>query len=49
MKILEKLQGRQKVVWLEVSNKVNELIDILYEFDERLDKLEKKIGEDGEK
>ena len=29
MKPIEKLQGRYKIVWLSVANKVNEIIDFL--------------------
>lgn len=32
--MIEKLSGRNKIIWLTVSNKVNEIIDLLNSIEE---------------
>ena len=37
---IKKLEGREKIQWVVVANKINEIIDYLNKLEERLEKEE---------
>lgn len=37
--MIDKLSGRDRIIWLQVSNKINEVIETLNRLEEEVEKL----------